>query len=472
MPEPGPAPAGRCVQATGYPWAVAARTTSPLPVRGPIGLRSPRPIEQVGRHGGRSGDLAAAGASVGGPPVIRGETVSRSSRSGRTPLALGLSSALLASLVVIAAPNGQALAASGSIFVDFAPETATVAVGSTVSLLVHAQDSTGDPYPAQDVRVYFVSGPNDPGGPGNDPDFACTTDLTGTCSVSYVPAATGTDVLCAVSSGSPFQCDEPVGDPELDDNVDVIQVVVSNPGPTPTPTPTPSPTPTPDPTPDPTPSPTPTPDPTPSPTPDPTPSPTPTPDPTPIPTPSPTPDPTPSPTPDPTPSPTPDPTPSPTPTPNPTSTPTPDPTAAPAATPDPTPAPDASPSPTEEPGPSPTPEPPPAPTAAPASASPVPAPGPVETPAPPSSPAATTVEPDAGNVLSAVLGAVGERVRTTVKPAVVAAIASTFTFPLALAILVVLYLLVQARLDGRDPKLRYAPGSAGETYVAFEEEDR
>ena len=442
MPEPGPAPAGRCVQATGYPWAVAARTTSPLPVRGPIGLRSPRPIEQVGRHGGRSGDLAAAGASVGGPPVIRGETVSRSSRSGRTPLALGLSSALLASLVVIAAPNGQALAASGSIFVDFAPETATVAVGSTVSLLVHAQDSTGDPYPAQDVRVYFVSGPNDPGGPGNDPDFACTTDLTGTCSVSYVPAATGTDVLCAVSSGSPFQCDEPVGDPELDDNVDVIQVVVSNPGPTPTPTPTPSPTPTPDPTPDPTPSPTPTPDPTPSPTPDPTPSPT------------------------------PDPTPSPTPTPNTTPTPTPDPTAAPAATPDPTPAPDASPSPTEEPGPSPTPEPPPAPTAAPASASPVPAPGPVETPAPPSSPAATTVEPDAGNVLSAVLGAVGERVRTTVKPAVVAAIASTFTFPLALAILVVLYLLVQARLDGRDPKLRYAPTSAGETYVAFEEEDR
>jgi hypothetical protein len=50
--------------------------------------------------------------------------------------------------------------------------------------------------------------------------------------------------------------------------------------------------------------------------------------------------------------------------------------------------------------------------------------------------------------------------------------ASTFTFPLALAILVVLYLLVQARLDGRDPKLRYAPASAGETYIAFEEEDR
>ena len=75
-------------------------------------------------------------------------------------------------------------------------------------------------------------------------------------------------------------------------------------------------------------------------------------------------------------------------------------------------------------------------------------------------------------MFSAVLSAVGEQVRTTVKPAVVAAIATTFTFPLALAILVVLYLLVQARLDGRDPKLRFAPTSAGETYIAFEEEDR
>ena len=130
MPKPGPAPTSRCVQATGYPWAVAARTTSPLPDRGQIGLRSPRPIEPVGRHGGRSGDLAAVGQQS---VVLRssgGKTVPRTSRPGRTPLALGLSSALLASMVVIAAPNGRAMAASGNLLVDVSPETSLAAVGT------------------------------------------------------------------------------------------------------------------------------------------------------------------------------------------------------------------------------------------------------------------------------------------------------------------------------------------------------
>ena len=53
-----------------------------------------------------------------------------------------------------------------------------------------------------------------------------------------------------------------------------------------------------------------------------------------------------------------------------------------------------------------------------------------------------------------------------------AALAQNFTFPLSLAVLVVLFLLVQGRLDERDPKLRYAPRSAGEAFIAFEEEDR
>jgi hypothetical protein len=71
-----------------------------------------------------------------------------------------------------------------------------------------------------------------------------------------------------------------------------------------------------------------------------------------------------------------------------------------------------------------------------------------------------------------VLNAVGDQVRTTVKPEAVAAVATTFTFPLALAVLVFLFVLIQSRLDSRDPKLRYAPASAGETYLAFEDEDR
>jgi len=77
-----------------------------------------------------------------------------------------------------------------------------------------------------------------------------------------------------------------------------------------------------------------------------------------------------------------------------------------------------------------------------------------------------------GGIIEAVLGAVTDQVQSTVKPAVVAALAQTFTFPLALAAIVLLFLLIQSRLDGRDPKLRYAPRSAGEVYIEFGEEDR
>jgi hypothetical protein len=71
-----------------------------------------------------------------------------------------------------------------------------------------------------------------------------------------------------------------------------------------------------------------------------------------------------------------------------------------------------------------------------------------------------------------VLAAVAQNVQTTVKPAAAVSVAATFGFPLILALAVVLYLVVQSRLDSRDPKLRYAPRSAGETYVAFGNEDR
>ena len=60
---------------------------------------------------------------------------------------------------------------------------------------------------------------------------------------------------------------------------------------------------------------------------------------------------------------------------------------------------------------------------------------------------------------------------TVVKPAAAAAVATTFGFPLALMIAVAVYLVVQWRVDLRDPKLRAAPGSAAETVVPFEEED-
>lgn len=82
-----------------------------------------------------------------------------------------------------------------------------------------------------------------------------------------------------------------------------------------------------------------------------------------------------------------------------------------------------------------------------------------------------------GAVLSVTSGAVGEvvdrvadQVEATVKPAAVASVATTFSFPLVLMLAVLLFLLVQNRLDGRDPKLRATPLAAADSIVAFVDE--
>ena len=64
-----------------------------------------------------------------------------------------------------------------------------------------------------------------------------------------------------------------------------------------------------------------------------------------------------------------------------------------------------------------------------------------------------------------------EQLRWTIKPAAAAAVASNFGFPLILMILVVIFLLVQSRLDARDPKLRVAPLTPADSLVAFRDED-
>ena len=73
-------------------------------------------------------------------------------------------------------------------------------------------------------------------------------------------------------------------------------------------------------------------------------------------------------------------------------------------------------------------------------------------------------------LLDVLLGTVAERVGPTVQPAAVVAVAATFGFPLALMLAVILFLAVQSRLDGRDPKLRAAPLTTAETYVPFLDE--
>ncbi len=182
--------------------------------------------------------------------------------------------------------------------VDMEPETAAGPVGQAVVLAAQVLDPSG-PVANVTVRFFFMAAsPNDPGSPGNSPDFRCTTDALGECSGSYVPTNLGTDTLCALAAGPRSRCNEPVNAPDHDNSADVVLRTVNN-DPTPTPTPTPVPTPTPTPTPTPVPTPTPTPTPTPVPTPVPTPTPTPVPTPTPTPTPTPVPTPTPTPTPTP-----------------------------------------------------------------------------------------------------------------------------------------------------------------------------
>ena len=58
-------------------------------------------------------------------------------------------------------------------------------------------------------------------------------------------------------------------------------------------------------------------------------------------------------------------------------------------------------------------------------------------------------------------------VQTAVKPEAASAVAQTFGFPLALMLAVLLFLLIQSRMDERDPKLRRAPLTSAETTIPF-----
>ena len=57
--------------------------------------------------------------------------------------------------------------------------------------------------------------------------------------------------------------------------------------------------------------------------------------------------------------------------------------------------------------------------------------------------------------------------QTAVKPEAAGAVAQTFGFPLALMLAVLLFLLIQSRMDERDPKLRRAPLTKAETTIQF-----
>jgi hypothetical protein len=73
-----------------------------------------------------------------------------------------------------------------------------------------------------------------------------------------------------------------------------------------------------------------------------------------------------------------------------------------------------------------------------------------------------------GGVVTGAVGGVG----LILQPEAALAVATEFTFPLSLAIAVLLYLVVQDQVDRRDPKLRSAPRHQTDTLIAFEPEEQ
>jgi len=72
-----------------------------------------------------------------------------------------------------------------------------------------------------------------------------------------------------------------------------------------------------------------------------------------------------------------------------------------------------------------------------------------------------------GTVLTGAVGNVG----LILRPEAALAVATEFTFPMALALAVLIFLVVQDQVDRRDPKLRVAPQHAADTFVRFEPEE-
>ena len=98
---------------------------------------------------------------------------------------------------------------------------------------------------------------------------------------------------------------------------------------------------------------------------------------------------------------------------------------------------------------------------------------PTVNPAPPSAggtdPRLVTSRPNvtSGGALAAAIG----QVSTVVKPDAAVAVASAFSFPLALMAAVVAFLVGQGRVDARDPKLRSAPRTRQEMVLSFRNEE-
>jgi hypothetical protein len=90
---------------------------------------------------------------------------------------------------------------------------------------------------------------------------------------------------------------------------------------------------------------------------------------------------------------------------------------------------------------------------------------------PVAAPVAPSVAGETDNILGQIWTATTDSIGRAVSPEAAAQVAKTFSFPLALMLAVLLFLIVQGRVDRRDPKLRAAPMTFLDTMVRFREED-
>jgi hypothetical protein len=104
---------------------------------------------------------------------------------------------------------------------------------------------------------------------------------------------------------------------------------------------------------------------------------------------------------------------------------------------------------------------------------PAPAPEPVPAGAVPQPPAIVPVAPQGPiDVIGSVVNDAVANVGLILRPEAAIAVATEFTFPLVLALAVLLFIVVQHQVDRRDPKLRAAPQHAAETLIRFETEEQ
>lgn len=73
-------------------------------------------------------------------------------------------------------------------------------------------------------------------------------------------------------------------------------------------------------------------------------------------------------------------------------------------------------------------------------------------------------------VVGAILNAAADQIGRVVQPEAAAVVAVAFGFPLGLSLAVLLFLVVQGRVDARDPKLRLAPKTRDDVLIAFRDE--